>query len=334
MTRSLENARGHTSLVDINGGPLGGFRNKIINGNFDIWQRGTSQTTTGYGSADRWRYGITGTPTLSASQQTFAAGQTDVPGNPKYFLRSVVTAGSATNDRSLFQQRIEDVATLAGEEITVTFWAKADAAKDIAFSIEQSFGSGGSPSSYVTDSAGNKQSLSTSWQKFSVKKTIPSIASKTLGTNNDDYLTLAFWFTAGSDYDTRTNSLGHQTGTFDIARVSLVKGDATNEADPSEYRHPAQEQKICERYYQTSRKNNQINSYAYPNSGSTYYYGMRFPTVMRGSPTITLDDVEHSGFGTVTTHAIGSDGFRADGVCNASDANAYFRFSYVADAEL
>jgi hypothetical protein len=43
-----------TNVASINAGPLAGMRNAIINGNFDIWQRGTSFTGSGYGSADRW----------------------------------------------------------------------------------------------------------------------------------------------------------------------------------------------------------------------------------------------------------------------------------------
>jgi hypothetical protein len=66
-------------------------RNKIINGNFDIWQRGTNQTANGYGSADRWACTSIGT-TKSISRQGFAPGQTEVPGNPKYFMRHVVSS--------------------------------------------------------------------------------------------------------------------------------------------------------------------------------------------------------------------------------------------------
>ena len=333
MTRSLENARGHTSLVDINGGPLGGFRNKIINGNFEVWQRGTSQTNSGYGSADRWGNYHSGS-SKTTSRQTFTFGQTDVIGNPKYYSRTVVTSVAWAGSYVIEEQRIEDVTTLSGKTATLTFYAKADSSKNIAVEAVQYFGTGGSPSSQVSGIYIKTCSLTTSWQKFSFTVNLPSVSGKTIGSDNNDFLKFNFWFEGGSTYDARTNSLGQQSGTFDIAHVSLVEGDATGEDDPFDYRHPAQEQKICERYYQKSRKNNQMSSYAYPNNGSTYYYGVRFPTVMRGSPTITLDDVENSGFGTVTTHAVGSDGFRADGVSNASIANAYFRFSYAADAEL
>ena len=45
-----------TGITSINGGQVGGFRNALINGDMQIWQRGTSFATTGayrY-TADRW----------------------------------------------------------------------------------------------------------------------------------------------------------------------------------------------------------------------------------------------------------------------------------------
>jgi hypothetical protein len=48
---------------------------------------------------------------------------------------------------SVLNQNIEDVRTFAGQQITVSFWAKADAAKPIAVEFIQKFGFGGSPSS-------------------------------------------------------------------------------------------------------------------------------------------------------------------------------------------
>jgi hypothetical protein len=44
---------------------------------------------------------------------------------------------------------IEDVRTFAGQQVTISFWAKADATKNIAVELVQGFGSGGSPSTEV-----------------------------------------------------------------------------------------------------------------------------------------------------------------------------------------
>jgi hypothetical protein len=117
-----------------------GRKNYIINGNFDIWQRGTS-VTGGYG-ADRWTFDLSGA-TGTFAQGTFTVGQTDVPNNPKFYGNVTIT-GADNNAR--IEQKIEDVNTLAGETITISFWAKYTSNAPTSFNIAgaQDFGSGGS----------------------------------------------------------------------------------------------------------------------------------------------------------------------------------------------
>lgn len=242
------------------------FRNKLINGNFDFWQRGPYQTSSGYGSADRWYIEHAGS-SKTASQQSFTLGQTEVPGNPKYYLRHVVTSAAGSANGVVPSQRIEDVRTLAGKTATLSFWAKADANKNIVTEFVQYFGSGGSSSLFSFGIGPTTHSLTTSWQKFTATVSIPSISGKTLGTANDDWLGLYFWFDAGSDFNSRTNSLGQQSGTFDIAQVQLEEGSA---ATPFEQRPIGLELSLCQRYYQKSYDLSEKpgGSATYPTNGS------------------------------------------------------------------
>jgi hypothetical protein len=252
------------------------FRNKIINGNFDVWQRGTSQTSGGYVSADRWFCGHGGS-TKTASRQAFALGQTDVPNNPKYFMRHVVTSVAGAGNLVNMHHRIEGVETLAGKTATLSFWAKADSSKNIAVDFRQYFGTGGSPSSDV-DFNPQKIALTTSWAKYTITVDIPSVSGKTLGTDNNDYLRLIFWFDAGSDYDAQTDSLGQQSGTFDIAQVQLEEGAA---ATPFEQRPIGMELNLCQRYYAHEVATN-ATGYA-TGSGQTARCGtqVNFPVALR-----------------------------------------------------
>lgn len=233
------------SFGDVSGSGLM-FRNKIINGGFDIWQRGTSQTSSGYGSDDRWMNENIGS-SKTHSQQSFALGQTDVPGNPKYFSRTVVTSVAGSGNFCGKRQRIEGAKTLSGQMATLSFWAKADAAKNIAVEFLQNYGSGGAPSSGVGNIGVTTFSLTASWKYFTTTVFIPSISGKTLGTNNDDCLEVLFFFDAGSSFNSRTNSLGQQSGTFDMANVQLEAGAS---ATPFEQRPIGTELSLCQRYYE------------------------------------------------------------------------------------
>jgi hypothetical protein len=156
-------------------------KNKIINGDFGIWQRGTSFTSSTVYSADRWLVANNGTGTQTVTQQTFTPGTAPVTGyEGTYFLRHKIdTVG--TSSRMSVQNRIEDVRVFSNQTITVSFWAKADAARTIQFRLDQIFGSGGSG---TVSSSTYSFSATTSWTRFSQTLTIASIAGKTIGTSS------------------------------------------------------------------------------------------------------------------------------------------------------
>jgi hypothetical protein len=260
-----------------NGGPLAGFRNRIINGNFDIWQRGTSFTGNEYG-ADRWIHNRVGT-THTATRQPFTLGQTEVPGEPTYFCRTVVSSVAGAGNYSVLVQFIEDVRTFAGQQVTVSFWAKVDSTKNIAIELQQNFGTGGSPSATVQGIGSTKVSIGTSWQKVTVTATVPSISGKTLGTTVNNYLGLAIFFDAGSDFNARTDSLGQQSGTFDIAQVQIEPGPV---ATPFEHRPIGTELALCKRYAQWVPFSQQF----YSNAGQEIHESTLTWPEMRANPTV------------------------------------------------
>ena len=280
------------SVYGSNISPVQSFRNKIINGNFDFWQRGTSTSTSAAYCADRFYTDVTGC-TFTSSRQSFTLGQTDVPGEPTYWHRTVVTTSAGAGNFCRAQQRIESVKTLAGKTATLSFWAKADASKNIAIEFVQNFGTGGSPSSDVTSIGVTTCALTTTWTKFIITVAIPSISGKTLGSNNNDFLAVHFWLNAGSTFNSRTNTLGQASGTYNISQVQLEEGTV---ATPFEFRALATELNLCQRYCQYMVG---MNIYATSSTFASYSPDFYFPvslyTNMRATPTFTRSTISDSG---------------------------------------
>ena len=305
------NGSATANVSSINNGPLAGMRNAIINGNFDIWQRGTSQTTAGYGSADRWSTN-TGSATFSLSRQSFTIGQTNVPSNPAYFARYQITVAPSTSNTNM-RQLIEDVSSFAGQQITVSFWAKADAAKSIWVGHFQNFGTGGSPSETV-NTTGQIITLSTSWTRYSVTTTLPSVSGKTLGSDNNSSLSLHFIISntqTGFDW----SPIPAQTITFDIAQVQAEPGPV---ATPFERRPIGTELALCQRYYEV------VAAYVIADAsvgGQSIGYGISFAVAKRVTPSLAEANLTESvNVGAINIENVNTGGFRYRCVTNASGA--------------
>lgn len=232
MTR----ARDVADTQDNVGGAVAPFvagKNKIINGDFGIWQRGTSfstPTTITY-TADRFAIErFSGACTVS--RQSFTPGTAPVAGYESTFFHRISI--SSAGDIGL-RQAIEDVRTFAGQTITASFWAKASTATTLdGVLLLQRYGSGGSGETGVT--VGTGQVIGTTWQRYSFTTTMPSISGKTIGTN--------------SNFAIRIDPVETFVGDFDTWGIMIENGSQATPFTPAGGGFPGAELALCQRYYQ------------------------------------------------------------------------------------
>jgi len=343
VTRSRDTADTQDNL----GGAVAPYvagKNKIINGDFGVWQRGTSfSAANALYTADRWNTLTDKTTSgVLTTQQSFSPGTAPVAGyEGQYFFRTVFPAG---NTYCIQEQRVEDVRTFAGQTVTLSFWAKADASVAITPTLVQKFGTSGSADVETTTSA---LTLTTSWVRYSVTASIPSISGKTIGSGN--YLAVrAMRAVTASGF------------TIDIWGVQVEAGSVATPFTTASGSIGG-ELALCQRYFQKSyaqgtvpATNGAANGLVFASTTATaastsYLVTVKLPVVMRTSPTLTIYSFTTSQTGRVsdgagTDLAAGSGGTNliADSqftVQNSSGglitaAQGGFVFHYVANGEL
>lgn len=254
-----------------------GSGNAIINGAFDIWQRGTSFTQTDFSAgrthtADRYNTLYNAVPTaVTVSQQSFTPGAAPVAGyEGSFFYRSTLTTIGSTTIWGP-QQRIEDVRTFAGQTATLSFWAKADSARNLTVEVVQNFGSGGSGDVTVTSTV---QALTSSWARYTFTLTVPSISGKTVGTGSSLRVTLLQAAASGSALDLWGVQVESGSSATAFKRnASNIQGELA----------------ACQRYYWrspvTSGTNDNVMPSGFTQSSTLVVGTMTFPVEMRTTPT-------------------------------------------------
>lgn len=213
-------------------------KNKLLNGDFSIWQRGTTFTpAAGSFSADRWATFFNGTGgTRSITQQTFTAGAAPAAGHEgQYFVRINQTVAGSGATGNVFYQSMEDVRTFAGQTVTASFWTKTDSARTISVQINQNFGAGGSA---TVESTPQTATSTTSWARYSFTFTLPSISGKTIGTGSS----LQFVFNLGLN----------TVSTWDFWGVQLEAGSTETPFQTASGNSYQAELAMCQRYYETN----------------------------------------------------------------------------------
>ena len=235
-----------TSLWNVGYGQAG--KNKIINGDFAINQRGfTSNTGNSTYNFDRFIQTNNG-GTATITPQTFTAGAAPVAGyEAKNFLQYVTSGQSAAGDYAAVSQKIESVRTLANQPATVSFWAKATSGTpQTSVSLQQNFGTGGSPSATVITKLA-PVTLTTSWVRYSFSTTVPSISGKTIGTAGDS-LNVDIWLSAGTSL-LSYSAIGIQNTTLQIWGVQVEYGSKATPFQIASGGSPQAELAMCQRYY-------------------------------------------------------------------------------------
>ncbi len=331
---------------------VGGLRNKIINGQFTHWQRGTTfaggaPVGGGAYTADRWVFGRNGssgigTWTRQTDRIAFAPGQTDVPDNPTYYMdfSGAYVGGDGTETISMVQ-RIEDVRTFNGETATLSFWAKGSISGRIVVNFGQNVGSLGT-------GVGNSPQdtpifLSTNWRKYVIVWDVGSLAGAVIA-GGDDSFRIRWGLQEGASGGVFVETPAFQyAGTVSLANVQFEAGRVN---DPDfEIRDVGYELQLCQRYYEEAHKIE--STFAQPVITNEMW--MNYKVVKRANPTVFIvlrETPPTSGGiapGSLSVHRNETDGFaiRFGGVGVASDtaistgaADGSTRFPWTADAEL
>lgn len=302
---NLTGASVHEQLLEVQ--QKAQIDNYLVNSSFEVAQDGAGTFTTSDSfPVDQVKMLVNGS-SMSVTRQAFSNGQTDVPNNPLYFLRSVVVSATNASEYAMILFPIEGVETLSGKTATLSFWAKADSAKKITFRLQQVFGSGGSPSTAVDIWAPQTFDLTVNWQKISYCFTIPSITGKTKGTNGNDCLIIYMQFDSNPNGATHTNTgLSYQSGTFDIACPKLEAGTV---ATPWVREDPSVNWARCLRFYEVKGEENFIAARVDFNTGFFFSPKRATPTItMFGNPQVanTVYNIDLAANATINYYGISS----------------------------
>lgn len=230
------------------------YRQAIINGNFDVWQRGTSFTiadNTGAYTADRfYLYNLVSGQNYIGSRVEI----TDLPGS-NYALQTSWSASTATFERQRIGYTLEniDAKKLAGKNVVLTLYVKSKQGLN-QFVVNARYNNTGARVAYSDTLiiATSALTINTStWTKIILPFTVPDLA------------TLTSTGTFGFDMYGR-NTAGENTNDgVQIAQVQLCAGIADLPFQPKSY---AEELRDCQRYYQTRvvRTINGIMNYGLP----------------------------------------------------------------------
>lgn len=292
------------------GSVFAGMRNRIINGNMTINQRGWSANiaTDATYTLDRWL-------ARTAASNKFAVQPTTTTSLPGFVNILGVTSQAATSvsagDFYCLQHVIEGYnmadlnwGTANAKPITISFWVYSSLTGTFGGALTNYNNNNSYAFSYTIVAANT-------WEQKTITITGPT--SGTFNNTNSGCINLTFSFGMGSTYSTTggswvsgnylsttgaTNLVGTAGATWYITGVQFEAGSTPT---PFEYRHYGTELALCQRYYFrfVPGASSSLVTGGY-NSSSTAFQGfLSFPVSMRTSPTALEQTGTATNYGVV-----------------------------------
>lgn len=244
------------------------FKNRVMNGNINIWQRATtiSSTTNAY-TADRWK--------VSSNASNISVNLVD--DNTSLLAlgsRNAARVKATSNAPSFIQwgQQIEynNCWDLQNKKVTISFLAKAladtDSSKQLKVRTRTQNTSEGTATLFAASNSDTTLTLSTSFTKHVVTRSLGSFKGLSL------------------EFVLDHSSLGTNDG-FEITQIQLEEGDGSQ----FEHLNISEELSQCQRYCYVWK-----SSQAYSNMGTGYMtdstnvdFVFNLPQIMRASPSFS-----------------------------------------------
>lgn len=288
-----------------------GMRNRIINGDMRIAQRGTSGSITGGYTLDRWILTSTGTAPAWSQQRTSSSAMMD------YAFDALSWAGVAGNTGVIPLQCIESVncADLAGSRVSVSFWVyqSTGQAQTMTPSLVYSGGAADSWGSQIPIPTLDPAVIVPSgvWTMVTNRFNVPAAASTGLGVYP---WKAAFAFGAGS--------AGY------LSKVQLEPGDTVT---PFDVMPKGLQLLNCQRYYE---RIGGVTAEGYVVSGTTALAAIaHFKASKRVVPTMGAGAASFIGcsYSGISGATVDLAMVRSTGT---TTGNAAFTVNIVADAEI
>ena len=286
------------TVANINGGAIGGRRNLLINGDFRIAQRGTSSTSTGFQTVDRWSFAHGGTDEAPTSAQ-HTLSSSDDPYSEGFRYSYHITNGNQSSGAGatdyiaiLTSLEAQDLANSGWDytnplsDITISFWAKSSVARTFCVQLYTVDGTSQAYNHHYALSANT-------WKK--VIHTFPGYANVQFdndankgmeiqwnmfsGTTYTEGSTVDQWVTYNGNTSTPDENTDWYTtndATFEITGVQLEVG---SQATAFEHRSYGEELAHCQRYFEKASMYLSTNGYPFI-----------YQTEKRAAATVTSPD--------------------------------------------